>query len=93
MRSACRASNIPQGAEGSVGVISIGSITCFCVKSTKSDFFGNRLSGVKHKLRYGGELRVWEGIADSGGDYGVGGNYTCGKELQSGEKLQVGGNP
>ena len=52
-----------------------------------------RLSGVKHKLRYGGGLRVWEGIADSGGDYGVGGNYTCGKELQSGEKLQVGGNP
>ena len=53
----------------------------------------HRLSGVKHKLRYGGELRVWEGIAASGGDYGVGGNYTCGKELQSGEKLQVGGNP
>ena len=39
------------------------------------------LSGVKHKLRCGGELRVWAGIADSGEDYGVGGNYTCGKEL------------
>ena len=46
-----------------------------CSMATMIDW----LSGVKHKSRYGRELRVWEGIADSGGDYGVGGNYRCGK--------------
>ena len=38
------------------------------------------LSGVKHKLRYGGELRVWEGIAASGGCYDQNSFYTFSRQ-------------
>ena len=51
------------------------------------------LSGVKHKLRYGVELRVWEGIADSGEDYGFERELHMWERITCGEKLQVGRNP